>query len=73
MLHVMKPCKCLKPHSDLMCDIMVFRFDIMTQCWADKAESRPTFSAIVILLSQYLEKISNYTILMAKNEAEDIL
>jgi uncharacterized protein YozE (UPF0346 family) len=47
----------------------------MTQCWAAKAENRPTFSDVVSALSQYLEHHSDYTVLTKEQdevtEAED--
>ena len=40
------------------------RFGIMTQCWAEIGQDRPTFSDIVALLSQNLEGMSGYIVLL---------
>ena len=37
----------------------------MKQCWAGKAEDRPTFSDISTVLSKSLEALTGYTALVA--------
>ena len=46
------------------------RFDTVTECWAGRAEDRPTFSEIVTSLSEYLERFSGYTVLSNEEECE---
>ena len=48
--------------------IILYRHDIMVQCWAGKAENRPTFSDLVSSLSEYLESLSGYTPLLLEEK-----
>ena len=51
--------------------ISVHRSKLVTQCWAAKAEDRPTFCGIVTSLSHSLDMVSGY-MEVCKEEEETV-